>query len=108
MQLQYRITYVPSILLVGLICLLGASAVTGTMTLSARRSLSARAQRDVNVTRLLLDSVVGLEADADELAKVAQRGNDELDAWAAGYKVKYRSTDDDTGDVRIVLEKIKA
>jgi hypothetical protein len=56
----------------------------------------------------LLDSVVGLEADADELAKVAQRGNDELDAWAAGYKVKYRSTDDDTGDVRIVLEKIKA
>ena len=108
MQLQYRITYVPSILLLGLICLLGASAVTGTMALSARKSLSARAQREVNVTRLLLDSVVGLEADADELAKVAQRGNDELDAWAAGYKVKYRITDDDTGDVRIVLEKIKA
>ncbi|RMZ72814.1 hypothetical protein GMOD_00009864 [Pyrenophora seminiperda CCB06] len=108
MQLQYRITYVPGILLVGLICLLGASAVTGTMALAARKSLSARAQRDVNVTRLLLDSVVGLEADADELARVAQSGNDELDAWAAGYKVKYRSTDDDTGDVRIVLEKIKA
>jgi hypothetical protein len=55
----------------------------------------------------LLDSVIGLEADADELASVAQEGNDKLDAWAAGYKVKYTSMGEDKGTVRIILEKIE-
>ena len=64
-----------------------------------------RAQRQVDVTRLLLDSVVGLGVEAKELARVAQRGNEELDAWAAGYRVRYTSMGDDEGAVRVVLEK---
>jgi hypothetical protein len=107
MQQQYRITYVPSILLMGLLCLLGASAVTGAMVVHARKSFSVRAHRQVNVVRLLLDSVIGLEADVDKLEKVAQGGNDELDTWAAGYKVKYTSMGEYQGTVRIILENIQ-
>ncbi|USP75040.1 hypothetical protein yc1106_02314 [Curvularia clavata] len=105
MQQQYRITYVPSILLVGLVCLVGAAAITGIMALYTRKSFSARAHRQVDVTRLLLDSVVGLGAEAKDLARVAQGGNDDLDAWAAGYRVRYTSMGDDDGSVQVVLEK---
>ncbi|EMD64115.1 hypothetical protein GGP41_006571 [Bipolaris sorokiniana] len=105
MQQQYRITYVPSILLVGMVCLVGAAAITGIMALYTRKSFSARAHRQVDVTRLLLDSVVGLGAEANDLARVAQRGNDELDVWAAGCKVRYTSMGDDDGSVQVVLEK---
>lgn len=105
MQQQYRITYVPSILLLGLLCLLGASAVTGALAVHARKSFSSRAHRQVNVVRLLLDSVVGLESDRDDMARMAQGGNSEIDAWAAGYRVRYTSVNDEQGTMQIVLEK---
>lgn len=104
-QQHYRITYVPSILLLGLLSLFGASAVTGAMAMYARNSASARAHRQVNVTRVLLDSIVGLESDRDELSNVAQRSNGEVDEWAAGYKVKYTAADGGSGSVQIILDK---
>ncbi|KAJ8106766.1 hypothetical protein OPT61_g9324 [Boeremia exigua] len=85
-QEKYRITYVPSILLVGLLALLGSSLITGAMAWLTRRSVSARVQRQVDVTRLLVDSVVGLEGDREGMAAVAQRSSAEIDGWAAGYK----------------------
>jgi hypothetical protein len=104
-QEKYRITYVPSILLVGLLSLLGSSAITGAMAWYTRRSSSARAQRQVDVTRLLLDSVLGLEGDKNDMAIVAQRSTSEVEKWAAKYKVRYTKVDDTQGTVQIVLEK---
>lgn len=104
-QQHYRITYVPSILLAGLLCLLGASVVTGGMAAYARTSASSRAHRRVNVVRLLVDSVLGLEENKEDLARAAQSSNRELDAWAAGYKVRYTSVNDGDGTVQIVLER---
>ncbi|KAJ4990202.1 hypothetical protein SVAN01_04293 [Stagonosporopsis vannaccii] len=105
-QQHYRITYVPSILLVGLLCLLGASMVTGGMAAYARTSASSRADRQVNVVRLLVDSVLGLESDKEDLIRAAQSSNRELNAWAATYKVRYTSVNNGDGTVQIVLEKI--
>jgi hypothetical protein len=45
MEQHHRITYVPSILLVGLLCLLGAGIVTGAMAAYKRTSVSTRAHR---------------------------------------------------------------
>lgn len=105
-QQHYRITYVPSILLLGLLCLLGASLVTGGMAAHARTSASSRAHRRVNVVRLLVDSVLGLEEHKEDMAKAAQSSNRELDAWAAGYKVRYTTVNDADGTMQVVLEKI--
>lgn len=102
---HYRITYVPSILLLGLLCLLAAGLVTGCMALYAAGSASARAFRQMGVVRLLVDGVAGLREDADEMARLGGGGNGELDAWAAGYKVRYSRVEVDGGVVRIVLER---
>ncbi|KAF2853731.1 hypothetical protein T440DRAFT_552367 [Plenodomus tracheiphilus IPT5] len=104
-KLHYRITYIPSILLLGLLCLLGASAVTGGMAAFGWRSFSGRAHRQVNVVRAVLDSVVGLEGDRDDIVKMAQSDNGVVDGWAAGYKVRYTSVDDGDGTMQIMLEK---
>ncbi|KAF2125637.1 hypothetical protein P153DRAFT_369667 [Dothidotthia symphoricarpi CBS 119687] len=104
-QQQYRITYVPSILLLGLLCLLAASIVTAAMAAYVRNSDSARAHRRVDVVRLLVDSVSGLQDSRDEWARIAQKGNGDLDTWAVGYKVRYSRVDDDGGTVQIVLDK---
>ncbi|KAL5121416.1 hypothetical protein ACEQ8H_000487 [Pleosporales sp. CAS-2024a] len=102
----YRITYVPSILLLGLLALVGSSVVTGSMALYTRRSSSARAHRRLTVTRLLLDSVAGLQRHRDEVSQVAQTNNSQVDDWAATYKVRYNTRLDNVqGVVQIVLEK---
>jgi hypothetical protein len=104
-QQRYRITYVPSILLLGLLCLLAASLVTIAMAIYVRNTATARAHRELNVTRLLIDSVLGLQESRENIAEVAQGSNKELDHWAAGFKVRYSSVDDDKGTVQIVLER---
>lgn len=104
-QQRYRITYVPSILLLGLLSLLAASLVTVAMAIYVRNTTSARAHRQVNVVRLLIDSVLGLQESKANMAEVAQGSNNELNIWAAGYKVRYSSVNDDNGRVQIVLEK---
>ncbi|OJD32525.1 uncharacterized protein BKCO1_37000115 [Diplodia corticola] len=111
---RYRITYVPSILLLALLCLLLAAGVTGAMALYAARSASGRAFRQMAPVRLLVDGVAGLREDAEEMARLAAGGNKELEAWAAGYMVRYAKVVGEDGgagggggggEVRIVLEK---
>jgi hypothetical protein len=86
-QQRYSITYVPSIVLVGLLWLSAASRVTIAMAIYVRNTASARAHRQVNVTRLLVDSVLGLQESRKSMADVAQGSNNDLDDWAVGYKV---------------------
>jgi hypothetical protein len=104
-QQQYRITYVPSILILGLLALLVASVVTGAMAINARNSISARTHREVNAVRLLLDGVSGLRDSKEDMSLMAQRSNGELESWAAGYKVRYTTLDHGDGTGQIVLEQ---
>jgi hypothetical protein len=104
-QQRYRITYVPSILMLGLLALLVASIVTGAMAISARNSVSARTHREVNAVRLLLDGVSGLRNSKEDMSMMAQKSNGELESWAAGYKVRYTTLDHGDGTAQIVLEK---
>ncbi|KAK8193882.1 hypothetical protein HDK77DRAFT_490736 [Phyllosticta capitalensis] len=105
LEQRYRITYVPSILLLGLLCLLVAGIITMGMALYTWKSLSGRSFRQVNVLRLLLDSVAGLREDAEELAHLGDASNASLDEWAANYKVRYSKFERDGATVRIVLER---
>jgi hypothetical protein len=104
-QQRYRITYVPSILMLGLLALLVASVVTVAMAINARNSISARTHREVNAVRLLLDGVSGLRDSKEDMSMMAQRSNGELESWAAGYKVRYTTLDHGDGTAQIVLEK---
>jgi hypothetical protein len=60
-QQQYRITNGPCVLSIGLLCLLAASVVTFTIAAHASKTASTRPHRQVNVVRLLVDSVLGLK-----------------------------------------------
>ncbi|KAF4545909.1 uncharacterized protein LTHEOB_4561 [Lasiodiplodia theobromae] len=103
---HYRITYVPSILLVGLISMLGAAGVTAAMALFAWRSVSGRGFRRVDPVRLLVDGVVGLRGEVEEVARVATGSNTVVDEWAGRCRVRYRAVDEGVGEpVRVVLEK---
>lgn len=103
---HYRITYVPSILLVGLISMLGAAGVTGAMALFAWRSVSGGAFRRVDPVRLLVDGVVGLRGSVEEVARVAGGSNTVVDEWAGRCRVRYSVVEEGVGEpVRVVLEK---
>jgi hypothetical protein len=72
------------------------------MVVYTSNTASAKANRQVNVVRLLVDGVVGLQ---ESKADIAEATNHDLDKWAANYKVWYTSVEDDKRVVRIVLEK---
>lgn len=102
---HYRITYVPSILLVGLISMLGAAGVTAAMALFAWRSVSGRGFRRVDPVRLLVDGVVGLRGSVEEVERVARGSNAVVDEWAGRCRVRYSVVEEGVGEpVRIVLE----
>ena len=61
-----------------------------------------RTFRQVDMIRLVVDSVAGLRQDGVAMAQLARRRNGELYDWAAGYKVKYEKREDD--GTTIVLE----
>lgn len=79
--------------------------MTGGMAAYTHRAASARAHRQVNVTGLVVDSVLGLEDHKEDMLKVARHSNTDLDSWAAGYKVRYTGVNEEDGTVQIMLEK---
>ncbi|EMR63227.1 hypothetical protein UCREL1_9841 [Eutypa lata UCREL1] len=85
----YRITYVPLILLIGLLSLIGAAVTTGSMLIYTARTLSTRSFRQVDVLRLVFDGVMGLWSDTPTMAKMKEQDNDALQEWAKRYFVSY-------------------
>ncbi|EOD44993.1 hypothetical protein UCRNP2_8295 [Neofusicoccum parvum UCRNP2] len=84
----YRITYVPAILIAGLVSLFAAAAATAAMAAYAYRTYSARAFRQVDVLRLVADCVDGLRG-ANAEKDVGGLSRAELESWAARCRVGY-------------------
>lgn len=125
--LHYRITYVPVILFVGIGSIFFAALVTAALVCSVWGSASARFFRQVDVLRLIVDSLAGLRdggtrgggaapaaavaADDDTVVydHIKGQSNAGLLAWAKAYPVKY-TTDADTGLIGLIRarpEKIR-
>lgn len=85
---HYRITYIPIVLLVGIIAMLLAALVVSAMAVYASNTVSARTFREVNALRLLVDGAGGL---GPEIKVVADAGlaNGEMERWAGECKVRY-------------------
>ncbi|KAK8195575.1 uncharacterized protein BKA78DRAFT_351416 [Phyllosticta capitalensis] len=102
---QYRITYIPLILLFGLVSMLIAAVITGSMAFYTRNTLTSLASRQVCTLRLVVDSVAGLSSDAGVMEAVGRLGSRPLERWAARYRVKYAVVDGEEPDVRLFRSK---
>ncbi|KAK7546288.1 hypothetical protein IWX49DRAFT_629470 [Phyllosticta citricarpa] len=106
---QYRITYIPLILLFGLVSMLLAAVMTGAMAYYTRNTLTSLLSRQVSTLRLVVDSVAGLSGDADLMETVGRLSNRRLERWAGAYKAKYAVVGDGGDDEEVVrLFKAKA
>jgi hypothetical protein len=101
---HYRMTLVPSLLLVGLLSLACAGIITIGMMSFTWASKSAETSRRVDGVRLLVDSALNLKGHEEQLLQLARSSNAEIDAWAARYKVRYSAEDAD-GTTTVVLKK---
>ncbi len=90
----YRITYVPLILLFGLLSLIGAAIITGAMLIYTSRTLSTQSFRQVDVLRLVFDSVIGLRHDIPKMTEMKEQDNDTLQEWAKRCFVSYTEEDE--------------
>lgn len=103
--LHYRITYVPVILFVGIGCIFAAALITVALVWSVWGTVSARSFRQVDVLRLIVDSLAGLPETerrggnykpSSVYDGIKGESNAGLLAWAKDYPVKY-TTEPDTG-----------
>ncbi|KAL5001180.1 hypothetical protein BDV10DRAFT_182742 [Aspergillus recurvatus] len=86
---RYRITYIPLLLIVGLVSAIAAAALTGGMVFYTRNTTSAQTARQVDCLRLVVDSVSGLHESAEEMAVAGGMKQGELEKWAAKFQVRY-------------------
>lgn len=86
--LRYRMTYVPLILLSGILSIFFAASLSLSLILSSRRTVSYRMWRDVDSLRLLVDSVNGLRFDPI-LKDLHDLSNEEMEKRAKLYRVQY-------------------
>lgn len=117
--LHYRMTYVPVIMFVGVGCIFFAALITSAMVWSVWGTASARAFRQVDVLRLIVDSLAGLRGDGGERGDggivgggrkgpdadpvydhIKGRSNAGLLAWAKEYPVRY-TAEDDSGSIAL-------
>lgn len=101
----YRITYVPVLLLAGLLGVLLAALLTAAMVVHAGKTRSWRTFRQVDVLRLLADSSAATPRQAPELARVSRLSDDELLRWAREYRVAYLEDVDEDGGRTVLLVK---
>ncbi|KAI9696180.1 MAG: hypothetical protein M1820_008248 [Bogoriella megaspora] len=88
----YRITYIPLILIVGLLSLLGAGTIVCAIVIPSRNLTKSGAHRDLDTLRLLVDSIVGLQESAPTMASTGEMSGAELEKWAKGFRVGYLET----------------
>ncbi|RDW58479.1 hypothetical protein BP5796_12409 [Coleophoma crateriformis] len=101
---KYRITYIPIILLIGLLALVIAAALPAAMTMYVSKTLSARTFRDVDAVRLLVDAADGLHEEAKDISNLGL-GNGDMEKWVDGCKVEYQQTIVD-GETRFKLRPV--
>ncbi|KAK8221627.1 hypothetical protein IWZ01DRAFT_51998 [Phyllosticta capitalensis] len=101
---RYRITYVPVLLLIGLLAALAAAAITAAMAVYTARTVSARTFRLVDPLRLVIDCGQGLQEAIQDLAASAPHSlpSDRLEKWAQGLVVAYAEVDEN-GELAVRL-----
>ena len=87
-ELRYRMTYVPLILLIGLLSVLGAALISFALVFFSRHTTSFRTWRDVDSLRLVVDSVDGLRHEP-VLRSIHCSSNTEMERWAQEFTVRY-------------------
>ena len=85
----YRITYIPLLLLLGLLCVLGAAAITCAMLFYTWNAHSTQVARELDSLRLLVDSVAGLQEWAPKMAAAGILNKGDLKNLAAKFRVRY-------------------
>ncbi|RDW57023.1 hypothetical protein BP6252_13895 [Coleophoma cylindrospora] len=101
---KYRITYIPIILLIGLLALVIAAALPAAMTMYVSKTISARTFRDVDAVRLLVDAADGLHEEAKDISNLGH-GNGDMEKWVDDCKVEYQQTIVD-GEIRFKLRPV--
>ncbi|KAK4888597.1 hypothetical protein LTR27_012549 [Elasticomyces elasticus] len=101
----YRMTYVPAILMIGLLGLLAAAGVTVGMSVYASGTHSARTFREVDVMRLVLDAVGGLARDGRSEIHAKDDVMETVEERAKTCKVEYVKIVEDE-EVTIKLRRI--
>lgn len=87
----YRITYVPVLLLVALVCIILAALLTTALMMSVKNTVSWSWFRQVDVMRLVVDAVGSSLGNQDkhQFAKLSGASDDEIFTWAQEYQVEY-------------------
>lgn len=89
----YRVTYVPALLLVGIVCIILCGSMTLILIMSVRKSMSWKMFRVLNTVRLVVDVLGGdLTQETAEFTRLAQAGSQEISDWATKYHVTYEKT----------------
>lgn len=102
----YRITYVPFILFASELAVLLATMICLGLTLRTWRSESGKAMRKVDVLRLVVDSVSGLQGDG-AFKDLRYSSNSRIDDWADRYSIRYRNRRETYHDrPEIVLSRV--
>ncbi|KAF2230913.1 hypothetical protein EV356DRAFT_526368 [Viridothelium virens] len=91
---SYRITYIPFILLMGLISVAAAAIIVYTLVLYTRNAPSTKAVYHLDVLRLMVDSVSGLNENIPVITDTGEVGEKELKAWAQKVQVIYSEVDE--------------
>ncbi|KAK3116593.1 hypothetical protein LTR53_002891 [Teratosphaeriaceae sp. CCFEE 6253] len=106
---RYRMTYVPAILLTGLLSLLLAAGAAVGMAGFAAGTHSARTFRDVDAVRLVVDAVEGLRGQrskaGDEGGGKGRMRGESAEEMAENWRVRYVQTVED-GEMTIKLRRV--
>lgn len=97
--LKYRITYIPGILLLGLLSLIISAALVLSMSLYSWKSLSVRNGRVVDGLQFVTDFAAAVQDDV-ALADVEKWNRKDLEEWGKSVKLRYTVV---RGDKRIRL-----
>lgn len=110
--LKYRMTYVPGILLFGLLAMTLCAAIVLGMTVASWSSVAFRSMRVVDGPRFVVDFAEAVKAD-DGLADAAVGDRRTLEKWTDGIRLRYmvgapdESRDGDEGHIQLVQTGLK-
>ncbi|KAL4899225.1 hypothetical protein BDW74DRAFT_183968 [Aspergillus multicolor] len=104
---KYRITYIPLLLILGLISTVGAGAITWAMLFYSWATHSAQSVRRVDGLRLVVDSISGLRDFADEMEVARTITQADLDKWANRFHVQYQEVGE-KGNLAVRLRRTGA
>jgi hypothetical protein len=87
----YRITYVPVLLLVALLGIIISALLVTVLVIATMKTWSWKSFRQVDITRLVVDSIGAdlAKDDATTFARLRRASDDELAEWAASYRIGY-------------------